>query len=73
MHHRQTKQKNRGVNEIWADAIVLAANNASSGVAPKPLCTHLVRMGDLGNVPRQEKKFKVRFNMGGYVETSNKK
>eukprot|EP00752_Nemacystus_decipiens_P002331 g2204.t1 len=54
----KAKQKNRGVNEIWADAIVLAASNASSGVAPKPLCAHLVRMGDLGNVPRQEKKFK---------------
>ena len=38
---------------------MLAANNASSGVAPKPLSAHLVRMGDLGNVPRQEKKFKV--------------
>lgn len=47
------------MNEIWADAVVLAANNASTGVAPKPLCAHLVRMGDLGNVPRQEKKFKV--------------
>lgn len=56
----QTKQKNRGVNEIWADAVVLAAQNASSGAAPKPLCAQLVRMGDLGNVPRQEKKFKVR-------------
>lgn len=55
----QAKQKNRGVNEIWAESVLIAASNASSGVAPKPLCAHLVRMGDLGNVPRQEKKFKV--------------
>ena len=55
----QAKQKNRGVNEIWADAVSLAAGKASAGTAPKPLCAHLVRMGDLGNVPRQEKKFKV--------------
>ncbi|CAN0303459.1 unnamed protein product, partial [Scytosiphon promiscuus] len=54
----KAKQKNRGVNEIWADAVSLAAGNASTGVAPKPLCPHLIRMGDLGNVPRQEKKFK---------------
>ncbi|CAN0049726.1 unnamed protein product, partial [Hapterophycus canaliculatus] len=54
----KAKQKNRGVNEIWADAVSLAASNAATGVAPKPLCHHLIRMGDLGNVPRQEKKFK---------------
>ncbi|CAM9449539.1 unnamed protein product [Laminaria digitata] len=54
----KAKQKNRGVNEIWADAVQRAATNASKGNAPKPLCANLVRMGDLGNVPRQEKKFK---------------
>lgn len=55
----QAKQKNRGVNEIWTDAVQRAALNASKGVAPKALSGNLVRMGDLGNVPRQEKKFKV--------------
>lgn len=61
----QAKQKNRGVNEIWADAVALAAGNASNGTAPKPLCAHLVRMGDLGNVPRQEKKFKASLRRHG--------
>lgn len=60
VHLPQAKQKNRGVNEIWTDAVQLAASNASKGVAPKALSAHLVRMGDLGNVPRQEKKFKAR-------------
>ncbi|CAN0077752.1 unnamed protein product [Ectocarpus sp. 6 AP-2014] len=68
----KAKQKNRGVNEIWADSVLLAASNASSGVAPKPLCAHLVRMGDLGNVPRQEKKFKnfVKNSLRVFDETS---
>ncbi|CAM9730895.1 unnamed protein product [Ascophyllum nodosum] len=52
------QQKNRGVNEIWADAVQRAAANASQGVAPKALSDNLIRMGELGNVPRQEKKFK---------------
>lgn len=64
----QAKQKNRGVNEIWADAVALAAGNASNGTAPKPLCAHLVRMGDLGNVPRQEKKFKASLRQYGESE-----
>ncbi|CAM9767800.1 unnamed protein product [Ectocarpus fasciculatus] len=68
----KAKQKNRGVNEIWADSVLLAASNASSGVAPKPLCAHLVRMGDLGNVPRQEKKFKnfVKNSLRVFDETT---
>ena len=56
------QQKNRGVNEIWADAVQRAAANASQGVAPKALSDNLIRMGELGNVPRQEKKFKVNSN-----------
>lgn len=56
----QAKQKNRGVNEIWTDAVLRASANASKGMAPKALSGNLVRMADLGNVPRQEKKFKVR-------------
>lgn len=56
---RQAKTKNRGVNEIWTDAVTRAAAAAASGTAPKAISGHLARMGDLGNVPRQEKKFKV--------------
>lgn len=36
-----------------------AAEAAAKGTAPKAISSHLARMGDLGNVPRQEKKFKV--------------
>lgn len=57
---QQTKVKNRGVNEIWTDAVMRAAEAAAKGTAPKAISGHLVRMGDLGNVPRQEKKFKVQ-------------
>lgn len=56
---QKSKVKNRGVNEIWTDAVIRAAGAAAKGSAPKAISGHLVRIGDLGNVPRQEKKFKV--------------
>lgn len=55
----QAKNKSRGVQEIWTDAVMLAASAAERGEAPSGISALLSRMGSLGNVPRQEKKFKV--------------
>lgn len=40
--------------------MIRAASSAAKGEAPKDISAFLCRMGDMGNIPRQEKKFKVK-------------
>ncbi|CAM9492461.1 unnamed protein product [Choristocarpus tenellus] len=64
----KAKVKKRGINEIWAEAVEQAASSAKQ--SPPAISGHLLRMGELGNVPRQEKKFKnfVRNSLRVYNE-----